>query len=240
MNPFIGKYCLSHNYTLLRLTIVLVFILSGINLNSDNDVPPVTFPSVDEPPPMPKPDNGVNFEYGRCEIDYTESDFGAKIWKYIKEHFEEDVDHLFGLEHHDVYIEPPLNIDDIDFGNSSTWAQASTQNEKYAGRGFYAHDLNALRWLDKIRAWQEGNFVVYVRGHMRDKMREKDLCTKWGEGQSRDMTEDAVQVVLAHMVVKWRNFHIVKRNCQHWAFFILTSEDLNQVENPEDYVPVEE
>ena len=170
-------------------------------------------------------------------MDYTEKELGAAIWELIEEHFADDVEHLFGLEHHDVFINPPVE-ENFNITDPSTWNPPVPKSDEYKVRGFYASLSDLASWKAKINAWRNDKEVVYVKGGMIDKVRKKEICTVWGAGNIRNISDDAIWVLTSYGE-EWEKFHIVKQNCQHWAFWVLTSEDLNEVENPENFVPTE-
>lgn len=191
-----------------------------------------------EPPPDP-PDEGVFIEYGRCTIDYTKLVLGLgsaidRIYNNLKEEYgEEMLGHLFGPEHHDVFLNPP----GVPPPGVPPELEPSRLEEQYLARGFYGpNEPNKI--LKNARKWLEDDIIIYVAGSMIDKTRDKDKCRVFGSGESRDTTNNSSSVVFRYQI-KWVRFHLILRNCQHWAFWVLNGLDLNNTPNPENHVPEE-
>lgn len=239
----------NHAFYFLRLTLIggifaLLLIPSGTNLYSRDEFPPGPDPlPVGEPDPPPDPPKeGVEINYGRCTVDYSEIEIDddytlGDLWEEIKRVYGDDVAHLLGVEHHDVFLDPPVVPAKISIFRPGTWGRPG--KNKYLARGFYGPMWNVNGWIKQLKAWLRNREVIFTKGSMIDKTRKQDICTKWGNGNSRDVTDNASSVVLRYQE-EWENFHLIERNCQHWAFMTLTGFDLNNVDNPEDYGPEEE
>ncbi|MDE0094294.1 MAG: hypothetical protein OXO49_07340 [Gammaproteobacteria bacterium] len=105
---------------------------------------------------------------------------------------------------------------------------------KYLARVFYGPITNVAGFYKQMEVWFEDDEIIYLEGSMIDKTRLRDICTEFGSSNSRDTTNNASSVVLRYQK-EWVGFHLILRNCQHWAYMTLTGCDLNNVENPEDY-----
>lgn len=238
----------NHVFYFLRLTLLggifaLLLIPSGTNLYSHDDLTLVPDPlpvGQPDPPPDP-PKEGVEINYGRCTVDYSEIEIAdgytlGEFFEYVQYEYGEDVAHLLGVEHHDVFLDPPVVPAKFSLIRPGTWGPPG--EDKYLARGFYGQIWNVVGWRKQMRAWYNDREIVYTKGSMIDKVRKKEICTRWGNGNSRDVTNNASAVVLRYQE-EWENFHLIERNCQHWAFTTLTGFDLNTFD-PDDYLPEEE
>ena len=191
--------------------------LCYIEVSAEIEVPgpaPIPVPPIPIPPPIE--DEGPWIEYGKCKVDYNESIFGKVLWWIIEKNW---LDEDLVLEHHDAYTTrffSPEDVEDLD---------------EYQARGFYALASDWKNWILKIAAWLDGE-VYYVKGEMIDKTRDSDTCEKWGAGWERDQNRRTVSEVLYRYEMPWDKFHLVMRNCQHWAMWAITGQDdLSQI-NP--------
>ena len=155
----------------------LLLIPSGTNLYSHDDVPlgpdphPVGKP---EPPPDP-PEESVDIDYGRCTVDYSKIDLGdgytlGDLWEEVKKVFGEDVAHLLGVEHHDVFLDPPVVPAKFNLLDPGTWGKPA--KNKYRVRGFYGPMLNVRGWWKQLKLWVEEDEVEFINGSMMDKVRK--------------------------------------------------------------------
>ncbi|MXX94236.1 MAG: hypothetical protein F4Y65_00890 [Gammaproteobacteria bacterium] len=212
---------------------VLVLILISTNLYAvELPFPGETIPVGDPEPPPDPPDEGVFIEYDRCTIDYTKLVLGLgsaidRIYNNLKEEYgEEKLGHLFGPEHHDVFLNPPVVPPEGNLEERRT-------EKQYIARGFYGpNEPNKI--LKNARKWLEDDEIIYVEGSMIDKIRNRNKCRVFGSGESRDVANNSSSVVFRYQV-EWVNFHLILQNCQHWAYMTLTGCDLNRVKNPEGY-----
>ncbi|MYK42581.1 MAG: hypothetical protein F4039_00610 [Gammaproteobacteria bacterium] len=223
---------------------MLVLVLIATNLYArDLPFPDEQIPVGQPDPPPDPPEESVLIEYGRCTVDYSEIeiDFDGTTLGDIYEIFEgiygEELGHLFGPEHHDVFLNPPVVPAKFSVIRPGTWGEPA--KDRYRARGFYGPIHNVTGFRKQMRLWFEYREIIYLDGSIIDKTRKRDICTTWGSGGSRDVTNNASSVVFRYQQ-EWEDFHLIERNCQHWAFMTLTGFDLNGVDNPEDYVPEEE
>ena len=214
--------------TLLGIALCFLVIPYPIEVNADNDrsyrdpiEDPPEPPRIPNPPEIPEPPKGDWMEYGRCTVDYADNVWGAILWALIKRFLPKKDRERLEFGHHDVYIArypKPPGPDDREY----------YEKNGYEARGFFATGEDLDQWKRSLEQWKEYGIVVYVEGEMRDTHREYDLCEIYLYGWERGIEDAHTTLVLQRYEEEWSDFHIVRQNCQHWAFWVLTGRHLSE------------
>ncbi|MYK44157.1 MAG: hypothetical protein F4039_08740 [Gammaproteobacteria bacterium] len=193
---------------LIGITVSFLVVPHSTEVNAELDIPidPILIPPIT--PAIIEIDEGSWIEYGKCKVDYTQNIFGAIIWDIILL-FWPTTDLV--MEHHDVYISRYSN------------PEADYEENEHQARGFYAKASDWVNWAPKLAAWLLGE-IKYVEGEMLDKTRDSSICSPSGSGWERGEPYNT-GMVLFRYEQPWEKFHLARRNCQHWAQWVITGHD---------------
>lgn len=158
-------------------------------------------------------------ELGECVVDYT-SWLPDWIEGWVDDVISGEWSNGLEAEHPDAYLKV--------FADSSEEQQIGST----IYRGFYAEGNEAEDWIEKLTAWADNKRVVYVTGVVKDK-ESRNNCSlvhrnfefgSWGFFTTAGSAKSRFDTGRSYEP----DYHLFKRNCQHFTKWVLTGVDGGQ------------
>lgn len=150
-------------------------------------------------------------EWGKCIQDYTDDYFSDSIEAVI-DTFAAIIGDVY-LEHHDVYM---FKYDPAMGTERQLW---------YSIRGFFATGDDVFQWATSLFDYAYLGEVTYVNGHVKLSP-SRDDCYTYNAARE---TSSFDQKVTNRFDTEWHKFHLIERNCQVWARWVLTGKETHRV-----------
>lgn len=156
--------------------------------------------------PSSLPDPPTQIEAGRCE-NYFAKFLGIGIGSYYDEHTKK----TYEVSHHDVYF------DFIDEGSEETEITR-------IGKGFFQTEGNR-RAKEQLKVWRNSKKIFYINGVVKNRSSDVQNRHCDVEASGTSSTGDVDQIFSRFRNTSWTEWHILFKNCQSWADFVLTGTE---------------